>query len=171
MTNSRGADSLKDKAKQLGELASPADLKDVGDAEVFFLMVPWSKVRVVSGSLPDLKGKVLVDVTNHFLDNMELANLEGKASSSIVKGYLPGTKLVKALNHYFEKWVDANPEVENGRRMAFVAGDDQDAKALVSDLLSAFGFQPVDMGNLATGSLPQQAGGPLAGLNIVSFPV
>lgn len=170
LTNSRGPASLQQKAIQLGELAVPAELADLAEAEVLFLTVPWSTIPTVSKSLPDLSGKILVDVTNQFLPDMRLDDLHGKASSRIVQAHFPNVSLVKALNHYFEKWVDAEPVVGLGHRLAFIAGDDEQSKSVVAGLLSEFGFQPLDMGDIDTGSLAQQAGGPLAGLNVVSYP-
>ncbi len=169
LTNSRGAASLEEKAQQLGHLASPAELDEVSAADVIFLTVRWSQVPQVAKLLPDLRGKILVDVTNHFLDNLSLDDLHGRISSKIVQDFFPGARLVKALNHLYLKWMEADPTVDGGRRVAFISGDDDDAKKTFSGLLSDFGFQPVDLGDIQTGGKLQQAGGSLAGLNLVSF--
>jgi predicted dinucleotide-binding enzyme len=42
-----------------------------------------------------------------------------------------------------------------------------DAKTTVGALLRTFGFAVIDLGNLRDGGLLQQAGGPLAGLDIL----
>jgi hypothetical protein len=52
----------------------------------------------------------------------------------------------------------------------FLSGDDDAAKAVVADLFEGAGFFPVDLGDLGTGGPMQQAGGPLAGLNLVRLP-
>jgi predicted dinucleotide-binding enzyme len=52
----------------------------------------------------------------------------------------------------------------------FLSGDDGAAKAVVADLFEGAGFFPIDLGDLATGGPMQQAGGPLAGRNLVRLP-
>ncbi len=170
LTNSRGAESLKEKAIELGALANASELKDLLNAEVLFLTVRWSQLKALAGKLPDLEGKILVDVTNPFLDDMSFDDLQGKTASEVIQEIFPGTHVVKALNHYFVKWIDADPVVGDGHRVAFVSGDDNRAKQTVTGLLEAFGFQPVDLGGLSSGGKLQQAGGSLAGLNIISYP-
>ena len=54
----------------------------------------------------------------------------------------------------------------NGRRVIFVSGDHEEPKAFVKDLIKKFGLVVVDLGGLVTGGRMQQAGGPLAGLDL-----
>ncbi len=170
LTNNKGAASLKEKAAKLGSLAIPAELSEIIRADVLFLTVRWSHLKQVAADVPNLDGKILVDVTNPILDDMSYDNLKGKAASEIVQELFPKTRVVKTLNHYFLKWIDADPKVDNGKRIAFVSGDDTEAKNTVVNLLNEFGFKPIDLGDLATGSKLQQAGGSLAALNLVSYP-
>ncbi|PXX26342.1 NADPH-dependent F420 reductase [Arenibacter sp. ARW7G5Y1] len=170
LTNNKGAASLKEKAAKLGSLAIPAELSEITRADVLFLTVRWSHLKQVAADVPNLDGKILVDVTNPILDDMSYDNLKGKAASEIVQELFPKTRVVKTLNHYFLKWIDADPKVDNGKRIAFVSGDDTEAKNTVVNLLNEFGFKSIDLGDLATGSKLQQAGGPLAALNLVSYP-
>lgn len=46
---------------------------------------------------------------------------------------------------------DAKPEGTPGRRALPIAGDDEDAKKLVTALIEEFGFDVVDAGGLAEG--------------------
>jgi len=48
----------------------------------------------------------------------------------------------------------------------FVSGDNEDSKRVVKDLIESFGFAAIDLGSLVTGGRIQQAGGPLAGLDL-----
>ena len=45
--------------------------------------------------------------------------------------------------------------------MLFVAGDDEEAKAVVSRLIEEIGFEPVDTGSLRDGGRKQQPGSPI----------
>jgi hypothetical protein len=71
--------------------------------------------------------------------------------------------VVKALNNMFASNLEADPVVNGARRVAFISGDDGDAKKRVETLLEGLGYSVVDLGNLRDGGLIQQAGGPLAG--------
>ena len=46
----------------------------------------------------------------------------------------------------------------------------RDAKSVVAELFDAAGFFPIDLGDLVPGGGMQQAGGPLAGHNLVRMP-
>jgi 8-hydroxy-5-deazaflavin:NADPH oxidoreductase len=48
----------------------------------------------------------------------------------------------------------------------FVCGVVEVSKSVVKDLIESFGFTAVDLGGLVTGGRVQQAGGPLAGLEL-----
>jgi predicted dinucleotide-binding enzyme len=48
-----------------------------------------------------------------------------------------------------------------------VSGEDEEPKRVVKDLIESFGFVAIDLGGLVTGGRIQQAGGPLAGLDLL----
>jgi 8-hydroxy-5-deazaflavin:NADPH oxidoreductase len=56
-----------------------------------------------------------------------------------------------------------------GRRVIFVSGDETEPKEFIKGLIKSFGFEPIDLGGLVTGGRLQQAGGPLAGRDLVDF--
>ncbi len=45
--------------------------------------------------------------------------------------------------------------------MLFVAGEDEEAKAIVSRLMEEIGFEPLDTGSLGKGGRKQQPGSPI----------
>lgn len=47
------------------------------------------------------------------------------------------------------------------RFVLFVAGDDEEAKAVVSGLIEEIGFEPLDTGSLQDGGRKQQPGSPI----------
>jgi 8-hydroxy-5-deazaflavin:NADPH oxidoreductase len=63
--------------------------------------------------------------------------------------------------------LEADPVVNGARRVAFISADDDGAKTRVQTLLEVFGYSIIDLGNLRDGGLIQQAGGPLAGRNLL----
>jgi len=75
--------------------------------------------------------------------------------------------VVKALNNMTVPNLEADPVVNGARRVAFISADDDGAKKRVETLLKAFGYCVIDLGNLRDGGLIQQAGGPLAGRDLL----
>src|SRR5215475_3900822 len=75
-------------------------------------------------------------------------------------------KIVKAFNSIRMARFNEGPVKGQGRRVIFVSGDDEESKRVVKDLIESFGFAAIDLGGLVTGGRIQQAGGPLAGLDL-----
>ncbi|MFF9591347.1 hypothetical protein ACF1FX_19390 [Streptomyces sp. NPDC014646] len=67
----------------------------------------------------------------------------------------------QALNTLFAPFIAADPQHAEGRRVAFYAGDDIDAKTAVAGLLEKFGFAALDLGGLREGGRLMQLDGPL----------
>ncbi|MET0746971.1 MAG: NADP oxidoreductase coenzyme, partial [Rhizobium sp.] len=72
-------------------------------------------------------------------------------SSAFVTKAFAGAKLVKGFNHLGASTLAANPVVEGGHRVVFLASDDADAIAPVEALAKELGFAPVKLGKLAEG--------------------
>jgi predicted dinucleotide-binding enzyme len=170
LTNSRGPETLQGLVEELGVNARAGSIAEVSAADVIVLSVRWSQIGQALPQLPPLTGKIVIDITNPILDDGTLTDLRGRPSSRVIAALLPGAKVVKTLNHLYVKWIDADPAVENGRRVAFLSGDDPDANKTVSAILENIGFGPVNLGTLDAGGVIQQAGFPLGGLNLVRFP-
>jgi predicted dinucleotide-binding enzyme len=75
--------------------------------------------------------------------------------------------VVKALNNMTVPNLEADPLVNGARRVAFVSADDDAAKKRVELLLMELGYSFIDLGDLRFGGLIQQAGGPLAGRDLL----
>jgi 8-hydroxy-5-deazaflavin:NADPH oxidoreductase len=62
--------------------------------------------------------------------------------------------------------LEADPLVNGARRVALLSADDDGAKKREA-LLKELGYSVIDLGNLRDGGLIQQAGGPLAGRDLL----
>jgi 8-hydroxy-5-deazaflavin:NADPH oxidoreductase len=110
----------------------------------------------------------VIDATNRLEYGAGIED-DGLASSEVVQNYLPGAKVVKAMNTLSAKVLAADPSVGNGKRVLFISGDDKDAKAIVSGIVSKIGFAPIDLGTLAAGGRLQQFNWPLNSQNFIKL--
>ncbi len=172
LSSRRGKDSLGGKVAELGRGASAATVEVAASLDYVLLAVPWPNVEDALRGLPAWNGRVLIDATNPFSEyspNLVLADLGGKGASEAVAGFAPGARVVKAFNSIIIERFNEGPTKNSGRRVIFVSGDEPEPKAFINDLIKSFGFEPIDLGGLVTGGRLQQAGGPLAGHDLVDF--
>jgi predicted dinucleotide-binding enzyme len=166
LSNSRGPESLREIVNQLGPGAMAATTEEAAACEVVLLAVPWDKVPETLASLPTWENQILIDGTNPFhgkAGDFTPADVGNLSTSQLVAALAPGARVVKALNNMIVPNLEADPVVNGARRVAFISGDDDDAKKRVENLFQGFGYSVIDLGNLRDGGLIQQAGGPLAG--------
>ena len=170
LSNSRGPESLRSAAQQLGSNAKAATIEEAVQADVVFLSVPWITLAAVARSLSSLEGRIVIDATNPILPGFKAANLEGKTSSQVVATLLPGAKVVKAFNTLPVALLEATPQEGNGKRVIFYSGDDIEAKKVVGEIISKAGFAGIDMGDLENGGKLQSfPGGSLPTLNLLKL--
>jgi 8-hydroxy-5-deazaflavin:NADPH oxidoreductase len=160
ISNSRGPASLEVLCMSIGSnnvsAATPGEAVEF--AEVILLAIPWRKRHELPQS--DLfNGKIVIDAMNPYSENFEVIDLGNSTSSEEVQKQLSNARLVKAFNTmYYEMLRTAGRSSEDGRLVLFMAGDDQDAKRVVSRLIEEIGFTPVDTGSLRDGGRKQQPG-------------
>ena len=169
MSSRSGPGALANKVTELGRGASAATVEEAASLDYVLLAVPWMNVEAALHGLPEWRGRVLIDATNPFAEtspNLVLADLGGTGASEIVAAFAPGARIVKAFNSIRMARFNEGPVKGQGRRVIFVSGDDEESKRVVKDLIESFGFAAIDLGGLVTGGRIQQAGGPLAGLDL-----
>src|ERR1700751_1710651 len=169
LSSRRGPESLAGKVAELGQGASAATVEEAASLDYVLLAVPWRNVEDALCGLPAWNGRVLIDATNPFIETspkLVLADLGGIGASEIVAGFAPGARIVKAFNSIRMAHFNEGPTKGQGKRVIFVSGDDQESKRVVKGLIESFCFAAIDFGGLAIGGRIQQAGGPLAGLDL-----
>jgi 8-hydroxy-5-deazaflavin:NADPH oxidoreductase len=170
LSNSRGQDSLREIANQLGPGATAASKEDAAACEIVFLAVPWDNVPETLATLPAWNNQILIEGTNPFhgkAGKFTLADVGNLSTSQLIAALARGARVVKALNTIIAPNLEADPIVNGAKRVAFISADDDDAKKQVGTLLAGLGYSVIDLGNLRDGGLIQQAGGPLAGRNLL----
>jgi predicted dinucleotide-binding enzyme len=170
IANSRGPESLASMVTDLGPGASAGTVQDAASCAMVALAVPWGGLREAVAGL-EWAGEIVIDATNALLfPDLRPAPLGGRTSSEIVAELVHGAWLVKAANTLPAEVLGADPGAAGGRRVLFVSGDHEPAKAAVMELFDGAGFFTIDLGDLVAGAAMQQFGGPLAGQDLVRLP-
>ncbi|KGO93785.1 NADPH-dependent F420 reductase [Flavobacterium subsaxonicum] len=171
LSNSRGIESLQPLVKELGTLALAGTTEDACSADIIILAVMWWDIPDVLNKLKRLlEGKILIDVSNYFSKDGNSPKLE-KPTGVVVAELLPDSKIVKAFNHLYGKWIEADPKVDNGKRVSFISGDHPSANETVGKIITDLGFEVVDLGNLEQAGRITDVGTALSGLNLISYPI
>ena len=158
MFSSRHPEQLKDLVAGLGPLAQAGTVAEaIAFGDVVLLVVPYPAVPEIGKEYGGaLATKALViDVSNPIArrdgeDIVKWANEQGGAGLATAKA-LPGAHLVRAFNA-----IGSGKLAELAHRQGEpvgipIAGDDQNALALASRLITEIGFEPVAIGGLAMG--------------------
>src|SRR5882672_2096569 len=149
VATTRDPQSFASVAAAIGPEIIPKKLAEAVKADIVFLAVRYESHRDVAKALPTWKGKTIVDVTNAYGVSPE--ELGGQPSSKVVAQAFTGGSLVKGFNHLVAAVLDQDPAVHGGRRVVFLASDDEGAAALVAALSEQLGFAPVNLGKLEEG--------------------
>ena len=77
----------------------------------------------------------------------------------MVEQAFTGARLVKGFNHLIATVLEQDPTVQGGRRVVFLASDDERAAEEVGALAENLGFAPIRLGGLSEGGMLVQARG------------
>ena len=121
------------------------------------VLVRFESHADVAKALPTWQGKTVVDVTNAY--GVPPEQLGGQPSSRAVAQAFAGGRLVKGFYHLGAAVLDQDPTVHGGRRVVFLASDDDGAAAESGALAQKLGFAPIQLGGLSEGGLLVQARG------------
>jgi len=158
MFSSRHPEELKGLVDGLGPLAKAGTVEQaIAFGDVVAIVVPYTAMEQIGKDYaPALAKKALVlDVSNPIArrDGEELVKSveqQGGAGLATAK-LLPGARIVRGLNAigYMKLSEDAHRQ---GELVGVpIAGDDQSALAIASNLIREIGFEPVPVGGLSMG--------------------
>ena len=158
-------------AAAIGPQVIPRKLGEAVKADIVFLAVGYRSHADVAKALPTWKGKTIVDATNAY--GVPPDELGGQPSSKVVEQAFAGATLVKGFNHLPAAVLGQDPAVQGGRRVVFLASDDDGAATEIGVLAENLGFSPVKLGAISEGGLLVQARGnnwgPLIFKDLVNF--
>lgn len=155
---STDANALKQLATSLGGKARTGSVEDaVNFGEVVFFSVPWSTIPLVIEQAGSFQSKIVIDTTNQFGANGVEKIPRGLTAAQFNQSRLPGARLVKAFNTLTARFqADAAGRPSERRAVLFLCGDDAAAKQIVAGIIRDAGFEPVDVGDLASAA-PMEA--------------
>jgi 8-hydroxy-5-deazaflavin:NADPH oxidoreductase len=158
VATTRDPKSFASDAAAIGSTIIPKTLAEAVKADILFLAVRFESHMEVAKALPSWKGKTIVDVTNAY--GVPPEQLGGQPSSAkvVAEAFTDG-RLVKGFNHLGAAILERDPAVHGGRRVVFLASDDDDAADEIAALAENLGFAPIALGGLSEGGLLVQARG------------
>ena len=157
VATTRDPESFAADAAAVGPEITPTTLAEAVEADVVFLAVRFESHGDVAHTLASWEGKTIIDVTNAY--GVPPEELGGQPSSKVIEQAFIGARLVKGFNHLVAAVLDQDPAVNGGRRVVFLASDDDDAAAEIGVLAENLGFSPIQLGGLSEGGLLVQARG------------
>jgi predicted dinucleotide-binding enzyme len=150
-------DSFASAAAAIGPGIIPKTLAEAVKADIIFLAVRFESHPEVAKALATWQGKTIVDMTNAY--GVPPEQLGGLPSSKFIAQAFTGARLVKGFNHLVAAVLSQDPAAHGGKRVVFLASDDDAAAADVAALAETLGFAPVKLGGLSEGGLLVQARG------------
>jgi predicted dinucleotide-binding enzyme len=162
ISNSRGPESLTDLVDELGTNVQAGTVSETADfGEVVMEAIPFGAYEALP--VDTLSDKIIISVSNYYPARDGLMDVE-ETHTDFIAEYLEDSRVVKAFNAmYWETFQDGQqPDADPDDRLAiFIAGDDHEAKSVVSGLIKDIGFSPVDAGPLTEGGRHLEPGSPI----------
>jgi predicted dinucleotide-binding enzyme len=113
----------------------------------------------------NFKGKVVIDTTNPLSGEppvngvLKYVKTEKGSAGETIQSWLTDSHVVKAFNSIGNMYM-YKPRFDEGQPTMFICGNDNDAKAVVTEILKSFGWDVVDCGSI-------EASGAIEGLCII----
>jgi len=167
VANSRGPETLKGLVSETGARAGTVT-EAAKDKDVVIVTVPEKSVPDLPNGLFTHSRAVVVDTGNYYPQrDGRIAEIESGTTESRWVSEQLGHPVVKAFNTIQSSHLlnDGRPAGDRERIALPVAGDDPNAKTVVSRLIDELGFDAVDAGGLDD-SWRQQPGTPVYGADL-----
>jgi 8-hydroxy-5-deazaflavin:NADPH oxidoreductase len=153
LSNSRGPETLAALVAELGPKARAATVLEAAKAgDLVVVTIPLKAIGTVP--VEPLVGKIVIDTNNYYPardGHIRELDEERTTTADLLQAHLPQSKVVKAFNHIYAAQLTTHGQAPGtpNRRALVIAGNDAEAKAHVTKMLDAFGFDTVDAGPLS----------------------
>ncbi len=149
--SSRGCDVRIGSREHKGDVVTFAEAAKHG--QLIVLATKWSGTEnaLKMADPSNFNGKVVIDATNPLkeVDGRPVGLERGFTDSGgeQVQRWLPGAKVVKAFNIVGNALM-VDPKLPGGPPTMFIGGNDEGAKKEVTDILTDFGWETIDLGGI-----------------------
>lgn len=151
----RDTGKLKDWLAQAGKKASLGNFKETAQfGDLLVICTKWTGTEsmISLAGKENFSNKVVIDVTNPLLFEKEgqaptLALAYPDSAGKKIQQLLPKTKVVKAFNMVSATYM-TKPQLQEGTPDLFIAGNEQEAKTVVKELASSWGWSVSDLGGI-----------------------
>lgn len=120
------------------------------EADVIILAVPYQAEKDVAEKIKEVANqKIVISIANPLNETYNgLVTARDTSAAEELQKLLPNSKVVKAFNTTFA--ADFSTPVIDGKQVdAFIAGNDEEALQIVSELVTTAGFNPIVAGDLS----------------------
>lgn len=159
--NPADADELARELTRGGDRATSGGVDDTITGDVVVLATPYDgALQFVESRGAELQGKIVVDITNpvDFATFDSLVTPPGSSAAQEISKRLPGgVPVVKAFNTTFAATLVAGTVADENLDV-LIAGDDADAKSVVTGLVESGGMRAIDAGLLRRAQQLEQLG-------------
>jgi predicted dinucleotide-binding enzyme len=172
LSNSRGPETLRELAAELGPRARAAAREEAAEAgDIVLVSVPVKAYTKLAGA--PLAGKAVLDTGNYYpARDGQIPEIDNGTffDSEYLQEQLTGAEVVKVFNNIFFRHLLnlARPAGAADRSYLPIAGDSATAKGAVIEFLDSIGYGTIDSGLLADG-WRQLPGTPVYGAPYGSF--
>jgi predicted dinucleotide-binding enzyme len=131
----------------------------VKPAHVVILAVWYQQMADIIRQAGDLTGKILIDISNPVTGDFKGLTIGHTTSAAEeIQKLAPQAVVVKVYNAIFAELLPAEAREGRAPVQVFVAGDDEAAKKVVSEVVAKGGFEPVDSGPLSNSRFLEPVG-------------
>jgi len=130
-----------------------SDAASFGDLVVLAVKGAHAEAALTLAGVDKLAGKVVIDATNPIADLpvvkgvLQFYTGPNDSQGERLQQAFPALRLVKAFNSVGSAFM-VDPSFAGGKATMFIAGNDAQAKVLVSEVLVQFGWDVADMGDI-----------------------
>lgn len=157
LSNSRGPETLRGIVLDIGYGVIAATAEEAARfGDVVLEAIPFGKYQELPAEL--LAGKIVMSASNYYPERDGELDLYGLTQTGLVAKHLKDSKVVKIFNTIYFKDLASQGDSSKAmdeRRAIPMAGDDEAAKTLVTELVEGIGFAVVDTGTLEHSSVQE----------------
>jgi hypothetical protein len=148
--------SREPKSKGAGEFVTFEEAARHGEIVVVCTRWDGTENALALAGAKNLAGKVLIDATNPLkhVDGRPVGMERGFSDSGgeQVQRWVPDAKVVKAFNIVGNALM-VDPKLPGGPPTMFIGGNDEGAKKTVTEILTDFGWETIDLGGIEAARL------------------